>query len=119
MLPVTVKLHCYVIAELQREQIAGLHRAANAKVLNQINGLKPLCAADVAGRVSGAVVDHNVINLVSGIGGCKICYGVDHAGNIAFLIVSWNNDQNSHETPPCFFKNKQLAEHVIQQYNQK
>ena len=57
MLPVAVDLHRDVVAVLEREAIAGLHRAADAEVERQPDDVRAPVGGHPCGAVRRAVVD--------------------------------------------------------------
>lgn len=61
MLAVPVELYRHVVPLALGVEVAGLHRPADAQVLEQGDEVDPLLPADLGGAVPGAVVDDHVV----------------------------------------------------------
>ncbi len=81
MLAVAVDTHRKVVAVLEGEAKAGLHRAADTEVERQPQHARTLAARDPRRPVDGAVVDDDDVQ--PGIEGAQL---VDHASDRVLLV---------------------------------
>ena len=87
MLPVSIHLHCHVIAVSESVKITGLDRASNPQIHRKIDQIKMILFTNLPGVVCGTVIDHHIVKSFCVLH--DIPYGPFYTGT---FIISGNND---------------------------
>ena len=98
MLAVPIELNSDVIAHFPGVEVAGLHRAANAQVLQQTDVMDAIFQADPLRAIGGTIIDDHIVQ-AERAGFPVLPHPADHAENIGLFIISWDNQQHPHPFP--------------------